>query len=284
MTTAAAALQQGAAAAEPATLAEECRLAAATAAARLAHLYVADASSSSAAAAAAGRMADLLPWLVLFGRCCLLWSIQLQWRHKGVAGLPDAAAVRLTPVPADSIMGRLNILSSSDFFFSRGTSRAGAVQQPLMSLLLDALQTPLQDAGVSAQMSALGLDAAAVLSKVVACKAAVDAGSTDQPDGVVAAVKRLAEALCLLPFSRACNQVACFNMAGPSEAQLVQGNNHKCSGCRTARYCGKECQTRDWKDHKPVCKALAAAAAAGNSAAGGGVAAGAAPAAPLSAI
>jgi hypothetical protein len=29
----------------------------------------------------------------------------------------------------------------------------------------------------------------------------------------------------------------------------------KCARCRTVSYCGKECQKKDWKRHKPVCKA-----------------------------
>ncbi|KAJ6520705.1 hypothetical protein DFH09DRAFT_1287438 [Mycena vulgaris] len=28
----------------------------------------------------------------------------------------------------------------------------------------------------------------------------------------------------------------------------------RCSGCQSARYCGAECQRRDWKTHKKVCK------------------------------
>jgi hypothetical protein len=131
-----------------------------------------------------------------------------------------------------------------------------------MSLMLTAVQAPLQDAGISAQLSALGLDAGALLVKVGAAKAAVDAGSADQPDGVLAAIKDLGETLCSLPFSRACNYAACTNLSGASEAQLVQGRSHKCSGCHTARYCGKECQAKHWKEHRPVCKALAKAAAA----------------------
>jgi len=27
-----------------------------------------------------------------------------------------------------------------------------------------------------------------------------------------------------------------------------------CSRCRAAKYCSKECQTRDWKAHKAICK------------------------------
>lgn len=33
------------------------------------------------------------------------------------------------------------------------------------------------------------------------------------------------------------------------EAQL-----HKCGGCGTKYYCGKDCQKADWKDHKEACK------------------------------
>lgn len=30
-----------------------------------------------------------------------------------------------------------------------------------------------------------------------------------------------------------------------------------CSGCKTARYCCVECQKKEWKEHKVVCKSLA---------------------------
>jgi len=68
-------------------------------------------------------------------------------------------------------------------------------------------------------------------------------------------------------FTWGCNNRQCTNLSGPSELLLVKGKAHLCSGCRTARYCSRECQTRHWPDHKPVCKALKAAAAA--AAAGG---------------
>ncbi|KAF8451736.1 hypothetical protein BDZ91DRAFT_750227 [Kalaharituber pfeilii] len=32
-----------------------------------------------------------------------------------------------------------------------------------------------------------------------------------------------------------------------------QPSKHFCSRCKTTRYCGKECQKRDWKDHKRHC-------------------------------
>jgi hypothetical protein len=76
------------------------------------------------------------------------------------------------------------------------------------------------------------------------------------------AVKDLGQALTSLPFGTACNNPLCANLSQPTEMQIVQGSQHKCSACRVVRYCGKECQAKHWKQHKPVCKALVAAAAA----------------------
>ena len=64
-----------------------------------------------------------------------------------------------------------------------------------------------------------------------------------------------------------CNNPACGNVSGPTDVQLVSGRSCMCAGCLTARYCGRDCQRAAWKQHKPVCKALAAAAAAANVAA-----------------
>mgnify|MGYP001807339154 CR=1 FL=1 len=58
-----------------------------------------------------------------------------------------------------------------------------------------------------------------------------------------------------------CNNPACTNLSGPTEVRLVSGRSCICAGCRIARYCGRTCQRAVWKQHKPVCKALAAATA-----------------------
>jgi hypothetical protein len=250
------------------TDAEECRLVAACAAARLSQLCASSSSMKSATGSvpASSCLSNLLPWLVLFGRCCLHWAHQLQWRHKGIPGMPAAAALQQAPVSEGSVMGRLGINSSSDVFFTspKKQQRKGATSaRPLFSLLLAALQAPLQDAGISAQMSAAGLNAGAVLSKALAAKVAVKAARVAKPDALIAAVKDLGEGLTSLPCAVACNNPVCSNMSEASEVQLVAGSQHKCSGCRTARYCGRECQAQHWKQHRPVCKALAAAAAAG---------------------
>jgi hypothetical protein len=106
------------------TYAEECRLAAASAAGRLAQLYVqahAAAGSTynpSAQAVASSCVSQLLPWLVLFGRCCLQWAVQLQWRHQGIPGLPDAAAVQQAKPQEDTFMHNMSVNTSSDVFLS----------------------------------------------------------------------------------------------------------------------------------------------------------------------
>ena len=37
-------------------------------------------------------------------------------------------------------------------------------------------------------------------------------------------------------------------------------NTRACSGCKLTAYCGKECQLRDWPEHKPICRARRQAA------------------------
>jgi hypothetical protein len=64
-----------------------------------------------------------------------------------------------------------------------------------------------------------------------------------------------------LPISWGCNNPVCTNMQGPAEVGIVQGKGHKCKGCNTAHYCGKACQAQDCKQHKPMCRAIAAAGA-----------------------
>lgn len=66
----------------------------------------------------------------------------------------------------------------------------------------------------------------------------------------------------------ACNHPNCGVFSDPTELQLVSGRSCMCAGCRVAHYCSRECQRLHWKQHKPVCQAVAAAASAASSSAG----------------
>jgi hypothetical protein len=47
-----------------------------------------------------------------------------------------------------------------------------------------------------------------------------------------------------------CHAKACPRQSSTSVASL----KYKKCPCKLVAYCGRECQTKDWKTHKPVCK------------------------------
>ena len=87
---------------------------------------------------------------------------------------------------------------------------------------------------------------------------AVSVGLVDE---LVLRMHAVGAALGVIAVPDFCNNSSCVNVCGPSEVLLVSGRSCICAGCRVARYCGRVCQRQAWKQHKPVCKALAAAAA-----------------------
>jgi hypothetical protein len=69
-----------------------------------------------------------------------------------------------------------------------------------------------------------------------------------------------------LPQPHCCNNPGCRNLGGLSERQLVSGRGSRCSGCKVARFCSRECQAEHWgapAGHKAVCKRLQAAGSSG---------------------
>jgi hypothetical protein len=118
-----------------------------------------------------------------------------------------------------------------------------------------------------------GTQAAAAAAAAAVVSASAEVVAQEVPrlssvwDGLGTSIKQLGQemqavgkALACFAIPQACNNPVCGNVSGPSEAQLVGGRSCLCAGCCTARYCSRECQRQHWKQHKPVCKALAAAA------------------------
>jgi hypothetical protein len=75
-------------------------------------------------------------------------------------------------------------------------------------------------------------------------------------------LEAVGSAMCSFAVPCLCNNPACVNLCGLTELGLVSGRSCVCGGCSVARFCGRACQRAVWKQHKPVCAALAAAAAA----------------------
>jgi hypothetical protein len=55
-----------------------------------------------------------------------------------------------------------------------------------------------------------------------------------------------------------CNKPGCSKLGEASELELVSGKSSRCSGCKLACYHSAECLKAHWKQHKLVCKAIAA--------------------------
>ena len=54
--------------------------------------------------------------------------------------------------------------------------------------------------------------------------------------------------------TRACANPLCTTLAGTSEADMPKGL--RCAKCQVVRYCGKACQTGNWRAHQPACREL----------------------------
>jgi hypothetical protein len=196
---------------------------------------------------------DALPALVLFGRCCVLLADI--WSGLVVAsGSLDQVQLRLWGQFFDNFRRQCHLVFGWLGWFGPPLLAAGYPVGPL-------------------QQHAQALFAAAVAAyPAVPCVLAPSFSGALDPVAATAAAAAIRElvqrlravgaAAGAIPVGSFCNNSGCVNVCGPSEVMLVSGRTNLCAGCRTARYCGRGCQRQAWKQHKPVCKALAAAAAA----------------------
>ena len=58
-----------------------------------------------------------------------------------------------------------------------------------------------------------------------------------------------------VPVPLGCNNPACSNLAGESEFSIAVGK--RCTRCKMAFYCSRECQKVDWRVHKTLCSRMA---------------------------
>ena len=205
---------------------------------------------------------DQLPWAVLYGRCCLLWAQQLQQELPRLLeaqqqGGQQQTWQQLTEGPAQVA----NFPTASWCLLAVPDDDCAQLElytrEPMMWL---------QDARVAGRLSAAGYQPQQVLEPLTQLMAVTQAAAEDSDPialrALVQTLRAAGQALGTLATPVCCNNPSCSSSVGFTERQSVSGKGCICSGCRTARYCDRACQRAHWKQHKPVCKGLAAAAAA----------------------
>jgi hypothetical protein len=192
---------------------------------------------ASAGAACTSKM-DALPSVFIIGRCCLLWADILSAKaENGVLALQEPLQFQLI----GSLHGYLSAAccAAEDWLQS-------------CSGVLSAAGYPYPNSWLQQLLAAKAAAAAARQANAGADPAHCAA--------LVQELRALGRASCLFAVPLFCNNPRCMSLHGETEVSLVSGRACVCSGCRVARYCGRECLRQHWKQHKPVCKALAAAA------------------------
>ena len=120
------------------------------------------------------------------------------------------------------------------------------------------------DAPAAAQLEAAGCSPQQLQQRLDALLSAQQGAEQGLTDATLAALVQQLQAIGAMLSNTAvphfCNNPACANLSSPTEMRLVSGRSCICGGCHLARYCGRACQRAAWKQHKPVCKALAATA------------------------
>jgi hypothetical protein len=208
----------------------------------------------SPAAVAAVRMVSYLPSLVIVGRCLLQWAGQLQQRapeqqhQHGTPRVPlfefSAARVCIPGCRQGSVILPGEWMES---LVATVAEWVGGIDSPAIQ--------QLTAAGCSPQQLQQQLDA------LLAAQQGTQQRLTDA--SLAALVQQLqvtGAMLSSISVPHFCNNPACANLSGPTEVRLVSGRSCVCAGCLVARYCGRACQRAAWKQHKRVCKSLAAAA------------------------
>jgi hypothetical protein len=219
-----------------------------------------------------------LPWLVLFGRCCLQWAENLLQLINPSSSSGSSSGSSGGSRAASSSSGSSNsCCAESGDCQPQWLASLSQFQQLELRTFVHVMshlnvwfgqprcQGMLADAGYPAELVAqliAAVEAPVLLSANQGC-------FPNAPTELLASFREVGTGLLAFAVPQCCNNPSCSNTSKQSELELVAGRSCKCSQCRVARYCGKGCQAQHWKQHKAVCTALAAAAAAAPAAGAG---------------
>jgi hypothetical protein len=144
-------------------------------------------------------------------------------------------------------------------------SYAAGLQQQLLEQQ-EQLQVSLQEMTAALEAARLDdvlaasidaeLDIAAVMQAMHAVNSQKSAGQLLQLSQQLASFG--ADLCAAVPVRCCCNNPCCSELSEGSELELVSGKSSRCSGCKHARYHSAACLKAHWKQHKLVCKAIAA--------------------------
>ena len=205
---------------------------------------------------------------VIFGRCCLFWSEQLQ-----------QMPVLLPSANAESIQQEELLLVGAQEEYSAalvcipgwlhaaarrpcGLERLIAKAVPWLGALQS--QTAAADRGARDPFGGITTAVASQLEALSTARQDVvrEGLSGETLSALVQQLQTTGLMLSNISVPHFCNNPTCSDLSGLTDVRLVLRPNTICAGCLIARYCGRGCQHQAWPQHRRMCKALAAAVAA----------------------